>query len=247
MPKLIDLTGQKFNRLLVKEKAFTKEGSINKHKWLCECECGNTILVEGYDIRKGLTKSCGCHREEEYLKNKNLVGQKFERLTVVNKSERTNEVNAIFWYCLCECGNTTETTYYALLGGKARSCGCINTEITANRNKIEFGEAAFNALYNVYRKGAIKRKLDFSLTKEEAKKLFQGTCFYCGIEPSNISKGSNGNFIYNGIDRFDNAIGYTPDNIVSCCSQCNYAKRNYGFLDFKEWARRLAKNLDLTL
>ena len=28
--------------------------------WLCECDCGNTCIVEGNSLRTGNTKSCGC-------------------------------------------------------------------------------------------------------------------------------------------------------------------------------------------
>lgn len=28
--------------------------------WLCQCECGNTTIVQGGNLRSGNTKSCGC-------------------------------------------------------------------------------------------------------------------------------------------------------------------------------------------
>lgn len=53
-----DLTGKKFNRLTVIERA----GS-NKNKqalWLCKCDCGNEVKVISADLKSGHTKSCGC-------------------------------------------------------------------------------------------------------------------------------------------------------------------------------------------
>ena len=38
---------------------------------------------------------------------------------------------------------------------------------------------------------------------------------------------------YNGIDRLDSSLGYTKDNIVTCCKICNYAKNKMKFEDFK--------------
>lgn len=62
MSKFIDLTGQKFNRLTVVERAEnTKDG---KASWKCICECGNEITVIGKDLRSGNTKSCGCYNRE---------------------------------------------------------------------------------------------------------------------------------------------------------------------------------------
>ena len=62
MSKMIDLTGQTFGRLTVRERAEnTKDG---KASWKCICECGNEITVIGKDLRSGNTKSCGCYSRE---------------------------------------------------------------------------------------------------------------------------------------------------------------------------------------
>lgn len=57
MPKLIDLTGQRFDKLLVLEKAPSQKRHVY---WKCQCDCGNTCDVESYNLRANLTKSCGC-------------------------------------------------------------------------------------------------------------------------------------------------------------------------------------------
>lgn len=61
--KLIDLTGVRFSRLLVinrSDNLNTKEVS-----WDCKCDCGNTVSVRGYDLRRLRTKSCGCLQRDE--------------------------------------------------------------------------------------------------------------------------------------------------------------------------------------
>ena len=36
-------------------------GRINRrHYWICECDCGNEVIVWGTHLRNGHTKSCGC-------------------------------------------------------------------------------------------------------------------------------------------------------------------------------------------
>ena len=58
MSKLKDLTGQKFGKLTVIERAEKdKRGNV---QWLCECECGNKKVVRGYQLTSNKTKSCGC-------------------------------------------------------------------------------------------------------------------------------------------------------------------------------------------
>jgi hypothetical protein len=55
--KRIDLTGQRFNRLLVIRYAGLAKKSAN---WLCRCDCEKEILVMGGNLRNGKTQSCGC-------------------------------------------------------------------------------------------------------------------------------------------------------------------------------------------
>ena len=56
-----DLTGQTFGRLLVLERAGSKNG---RAAWLCECICGNKTVVSGEVLRRGTSKSCGCLKKE---------------------------------------------------------------------------------------------------------------------------------------------------------------------------------------
>ena len=63
MTKLNDLTGKKFGRLkVIKRAEMTK-----RVKWLCECECGNIVIVDASNLKSGHTKSCGCYSKEDSL------------------------------------------------------------------------------------------------------------------------------------------------------------------------------------
>ena len=62
MGKFVDLTGQRFGRLVV-IKLSTPKGE-KRPKWLCKCDCGNECAVLGYNLVRGFTKSCGCLRKE---------------------------------------------------------------------------------------------------------------------------------------------------------------------------------------
>jgi hypothetical protein len=86
-----------------------------------------------------------------------------------------------------------------------------------------------------------KRNLDFDLDEVALRTIFQGLCYYCGAEPSQIcrSKSGRSEFIYNGIDRIDNSVGYCESNVVPCCQICNYAKRDMNFSEFIAWIKRV--------
>ncbi len=57
MPALLDLTGEKYNRLTVIDRA-PHSGKFTQ--WRCRCDCGNIVNVITMHIRSGHTKSCGC-------------------------------------------------------------------------------------------------------------------------------------------------------------------------------------------
>lgn len=59
--KINNMIGKKFNRLTVIEDSKNR-GADRSIIYKCECECGNTILVNGSNLRNGHTKSCGCIR-----------------------------------------------------------------------------------------------------------------------------------------------------------------------------------------
>lgn len=62
MSKVIDLTGQRFGRLIVIGKSPIKAKSGSQ--WVCNCECGNTVTVARCSLVSNHTKSCGCTRKQ---------------------------------------------------------------------------------------------------------------------------------------------------------------------------------------
>lgn len=72
MPRL-NLVGQKFGRLTV--TSFAGAANNGNARWQCQCDCGNTAIVDGYRLRKGMTTSCGCYRRE-YMKKAIMANSK---------------------------------------------------------------------------------------------------------------------------------------------------------------------------
>lgn len=69
-------------------------------------------------------------------KIKDLVGQRFGRLTVVSLCEEQTGGYAK-WNCLCECGNMTIARSGDLKSGKKQSCGCLLDEILREQHSSE--------------------------------------------------------------------------------------------------------------
>lgn len=68
MPKLIDMVGKKFNKLLVIRDSGLR-GARNRIKYVCKCDCGNETIVFGDPLRRGHTKSCGCDKVSAMTKH----------------------------------------------------------------------------------------------------------------------------------------------------------------------------------
>ena len=92
--KIIDLTGQRFGRLVVLERAESRGGATY---WRCQCDCGNIREVYAADLRSGKHKSCGCakHDNKASLVHGG-VGTRLYRIWLGMKQRCLNERNRDF-------------------------------------------------------------------------------------------------------------------------------------------------------
>lgn len=67
----------------------------------------------------------------------NLIGQSFGRLTVVEKTNRRGSSGAVFWKCLCECGNTKDISSSCLRTNQTKSCGCLFLDVASAKGKAK--------------------------------------------------------------------------------------------------------------
>lgn len=134
--KCIDLTGQKFGRLTVIERAENKGSKIC---WLCKCECGNEKVIRSSDLKSGKINSCGCLKSEKMSEHLNdLTGMKFGRITVIERVK--NKGRVVCWLCECECGKTKVVRGNDLKNGKTTSCGCLQKEKVSKQMTIQMKE-----------------------------------------------------------------------------------------------------------
>lgn len=249
---------QKYGRLTVIENlGLKKVYGQNKTFVKVRCDCGNVIEAALTRIKNGHKKSCGClsidtgkQLAEQFNPKIHIpVGQRFGKLTILGDAGRhdyhnnkTRHVNAI-----CDCGNTVCKPLYEIRVGKIKSCGCSIKEhasILGTSRRLDPGEASFNALFNSYQNKAKKRGISFFLDSVTFKKLTSLPCYYCGYPPSMCYKGSfyYSGYVYSGIDRINNELGYTTENSISCCEICNRAKSDLTQKDFIAWLERVRRN-----
>lgn len=177
-------------------------------------------------IRRGDTIEQALNPELRHVAD--LSGQRFGMLLVV-KEEGRDRQGGKTWLCQCDCGRTSTPSTGRLRMGVSTSCGCRRGPSMAKANeakRIGEGQSAANVLRHAYLAGARNRGHAWGLSKEDFLRLTAGDCYYCGASPAQRFKPPNcwSAYIYNGIDRVDNALGYVEANCVSCCTSCNKTK-----------------------
>lgn len=233
MPPQVHIDGQKFGFLtaICATTKRTEQGSI---LWHCTCICEKVVYLTSSRLKDGYIQSCGCRKFIDLDKwAKDEKGKKYGYLTVLERAEK-NKLGVVYWTCRCECNNLTQVPGSMLRRGKTTSCGCRRGSRFEDRSR-----SAANAIIGRYKQGARKRNLTWELSDDECLDFFKKSCFYCGIEASNVSNIARlkrgRSFQYSGLDRVDNSKGYFTENVVACCHVCNWAKMDMTLSDFRQW------------
>ncbi len=162
--------GKKFGKLTVVECVEIKKG--RKPKFLCKCDCGNEVVVSPETLRRSkepACRDCTSKRVNETISEHNiinLVGQRFGKLTVIERAE--NKDKRVRWRCKCDCGNETIVNGNSLKGGITQSCGCLRDESRHSR-VIDLTGQVFGKL----------------LVLERAKNKGRNICWKCRCECGN--------------------------------------------------------------
>lgn len=146
MKKTEDLTGQKFGRWTVVSQGPSTPS--RETRWWCICDCQadkeipELVIKVGTQLRAGHGLSCGCDTKEKQSKaqTKNLIGQRFGRLMVIEyagtKKYGNQKTSCALWKCICDCqlDKPEEEREYCYLttneltSGNTKSCGCYGKE-----------------------------------------------------------------------------------------------------------------------
>ena len=99
--RVIDIRGEQYGRLTVREFQGMSEGTDRRSLWRCECECGATVIVKSHNLRTGCTASCGClHADHARIANNRIRNGRFK-----------SALNAIYSGMLFRCQNMKHHAY----------------------------------------------------------------------------------------------------------------------------------------
>lgn len=91
----VDLTGQKFNRLVVIGRA--ENNKNGKAVWICQCECGNYCKATTGGLKTGNNQSCGCLHKETFSNKKH--------------GKRNTRLYRIYAHMKCRCYDANNKDY----------------------------------------------------------------------------------------------------------------------------------------
>lgn len=193
----MDLTGQRFGKLVVIERDISKKSEAIY--WICQCDCGRKKSIRGSSLRvkKNPTRSCGCLSGQNFKNNidmTSLIGQRFGKLTVLQRdlSKEIGHRKMSYWICQCDCGKTTSVSKTSLLQEKVKSCGCLRKEILIEKNTLDLTNKRYGnvvAIKNTFEKDKNNRSYLWlcqcdcgNVFKVTAEYLQSGTINSCGCK-----------------------------------------------------------------
>jgi len=155
-----------------------------------------------------------------------LQGKRFNSLTALYYDHSGR--GGAWWMFRCDCGTERGFPGSPVANGYIKSCGCLT-----NRTDQD-------VYYLKYRTQAERDNREFSLSIDEFWDIVTQNCYLCGAGPSlrRMGNGSKHHMVVNGIDRVDNAKGYTLENSRPCCSLCNRSKMDHKLSKWLDWLKR---------
>ena len=192
-----------------------------------------------------------------------LPDKKYGMLTPVRPTgpQSYGKQTRFFFLWACDCGKIKEYPVKEVLSGKCKSCGCLSYNLnpsgwTRSRNPQL---SSWKVLYKRYRSSAVQRNIKFDLTLPAFIDIASRNCSFCGggkrcyskwHEPSVLAKAKHltsedmekYTIYITGVDRRDNAVGYTESNAQPCCKNCNRAKMDLNEQDFLQLVQSIYLN-----
>ena len=129
MGKKIEMLGRIFGDWKV-IKELPERGTDRSIMWEVQCiNCGKIEKKNGSNLRSGHSSKCQKCSAKKYAWDKtikDLRGQTFGLLTVIDYTDERTSEGSVIWLCQCECGNIKKIGSNSLKQG-TMSCGCLNS------------------------------------------------------------------------------------------------------------------------
>ena len=216
MPKVVDLTGTRVGILTVLERLwYIPEGwRMAATFYTCICDCGKVITVSSSNL-------VSCKTNKKLPRSCGCL--QIVWLAELNAKIRTGEIKG------------------PPIPRKPKYSERVKKEPKPRNPKHVRWQPLIVTKYYEYIKNAANRGYTFNLTEEEFKVLARKDCNYCGNPPQPKLGLLEGEPLFHGVDRVDNTIGYSVNNCVPCCGECNLAKSKLDVTEFLLKVKRIVE------
>ena len=102
------------------------------------------------------------------------------------------------------------------------------------RRRMNIHYYSLNGQFHTYKKRAKRDNIKFEITEKDCIPFYNTNCSYCGSKINGL-----------GIDRIDNKLGYNLNNMIPCCSRCNFMKYIMNKDEFIKHIKQIVKYLKL--
>lgn len=152
------------------------------------------------------------------------------------------------------CKHEYETTLANFTDNRRSGNSCSKCSNIQNKTyaRLTASQAQVSIIFSNYKSRSKLKGTTFTLDRERFAELINQDCHYCGASPSNVrldrvkgKRESDSACLTNGLDRIDSSEGYTEENVVPCCEDCNKAKRNLSYDQFIDLIKRIHSHLKL--
>lgn len=175
------------------------------------------------------------------------VGAKYSRLLVIEQAKKDNRGRE-YWLCRCDCGKEVKVTGHNLKYRGVRSCGCLHVErareanIGIRRSNKTSGEMPAS-YWNYLVRGAERRGISFSVTCEQAEKLYRDQGGACALSGLPIAFAAHWNTLGTAsLDRKDSDFGYCLENVQWVHKDINRMKWAFTQEDFVAYCAAVTKH-----
>lgn len=169
----IDLSDQRFGRLIVEEIDHIDNRGVVF--WKCQCDCGTKCIARTNSLRAGKKLSCGCLNRDEARKRKLVdhTGETFGMLTAIERIENYQGRGRTYYRCKCECGNEKIVLGSGLVTGKTKTCGCISKSRKQFTAQFYPDRDTVKMCYLIYKHTAPNGKVYIGITRQDSERRWQ--------------------------------------------------------------------------
>lgn len=176
------------------------------------------------------------------------TGQRFGRLTVIQRVENDHRHKKVQWLCRCDCGVEVVVHSAKLESGHTKSCGCLLRENSARMAKESFTTHGLSQSdeYFMWRRAKQRAKLKnipFTITLFDI--VIPEYCPVLGLKLlRHIGEGAHGRPDSPSLDRLIPERGYVPGNVRVISNKANTIKQGASLQEIRMVADWLARELE---